>query len=476
MRKLVLDLSAMRIYVAHNKRISGIQRVLVMVLEELAATHERGQLYLGYFAEESYKLVDVADVDTSRLEDFAYLNQVLDQDCRQIHKTSPPGLQKYQPGTPKYVFHYTRMTINAALGREKSLQRRGTNLQEWRDWFQRPEGALGPTPPTADVSEFDPKTLSVLVMDANWGTPQVEAVFERMAGQGVRINTLVHDLIPLVVPQYTTGEAPPEFARWLLSTTKYTSRYLANSDATAQDLRDFLVKEGADIDVAVTKLAQARLPMRKNAHDPMAKFPMDMAKYPPIERVAGINHGVWRLQGHPYVLCAGTVEIRKNIWRLAQVWKRMVEDRVEGLPKLVVAGKMGWFIDDFMALMNSTGWLGGWVVYVDQPSDADLAFLYRHCEFTTMVSTYEGWGLPIGESLSYGKTAVVSERSSMPEVGLDMVEYCDPYSLDSIEAAFRKLITEPEHRAALEARIADTDLRSWADVAQDMVQAVKEAE
>jgi hypothetical protein len=61
----------------------------------------------------------------------------------------------------------------------------------------------------------------------------------------------------------------------------------------------------------------------------------------------------------------------------------------------------------------------------------------------------------------------------MPEVGGDLVEYCDPLSIASVEAACRKLVEEPGHRAMLEARIADTRLRSWSDVAQDMIAAAR---
>ena len=94
--------------------------------------------------------------------------------------------------------------------------------------------------------------------------------------------------------------------------------------------------------------------------------------------------------------------------------------------------------------------------------------MYENCLFTATVSFYEGWGLPIGESLSFGKTAVVAQNSSMPEVGGDMVAYCDAHSISSIYEACHKLIAEPEYRRALEKKISDTSLRTWDDVAQDV--------
>jgi hypothetical protein len=116
--------------------------------------------------------------------------------------------------------------------------------------------------------------------------------------------------------------------------------------------------------------------------------------------------------------------------------------------------------------------LGGWVIWLDAPTDAELDHLYRHCLFTATVSLYEGWGLPIGEGLSYGKTGVVSQTASMPEVGGDMVAYCDPASMQSMEAAVLCCLDGAE-RHTLEARIAGTTLRSWDDVGRDVMAALE---
>jgi hypothetical protein len=47
-------------------------------------------------------------------------------------------------------------------------------------------------------------------------------------------------------------------------------------------------------------------------------------------------------------------------------------------------------------------------------------------------------------------------------------------SVNSIEKACMNLIGSPEHRAALEARIAGTRLRTWRDVADEMIAAVQD--
>ena len=172
----------------------------------------------------------------------------------------------------------------------------------------------------------------------------------------------------------------------------------------------------------------------------------------------------------PYVLHVGTNEIRKNTWRLALAWKKLLDDGKPNLPFLVLAGRKGWGNDNLWNLLEGTNNLYGNVVIIDKVSDEELDALYRNCLFTANISLYEGWGLPIGESLAYGKTSVVAKNTSLVEVGMDLVEYCDPLSINSIADAVEKLIYDFDYRQALESKIQQRKLRNWADVAHDLAE------
>jgi glycosyltransferase involved in cell wall biosynthesis len=64
-------------------------------------------------------------------------------------------------------------------------------------------------------------------------------------------------------------------------------------------------------------------------------------------------------------------------------------------------------------------------------------------------SLSEGFGLPVLEAMSAGAAVVTSDRSSMPEVGGDAVEYVDPTEVDSIRAGLERLLRDDARRAAL---------------------------
>jgi glycosyltransferase involved in cell wall biosynthesis len=52
-------------------------------------------------------------------------------------------------------------------------------------------------------------------------------------------------------------------------------------------------------------------------------------------------------------------------------------------------------------------------------SDEELAREYMNCTFTVFPSFEEGFGLPITESLSYGKPCVTSNYGAVAEIALD---------------------------------------------------------
>jgi glycosyltransferase involved in cell wall biosynthesis len=50
--------------------------------------------------------------------------------------------------------------------------------------------------------------------------------------------------------------------------------------------------------------------------------------------------------------------------------------------------------------------------------------------FTLYPSIYEGWGLPIAESMNYGKPCITSNTSSMKEVAPEFTRFAHPLKLN----------------------------------------------
>jgi glycosyltransferase involved in cell wall biosynthesis len=73
----------------------------------------------------------------------------------------------------------------------------------------------------------------------------------------------------------------------------------------------------------------------------------------------------------------------------------------------------------------------GSFLILSDATDAAVKWLYQHCLFTVFPSLYEGWGLPVTESLNNGKFVIASNTSSIPEAGGSLAEYLDPWDVDA---------------------------------------------
>jgi glycosyltransferase involved in cell wall biosynthesis len=138
-----------------------------------------------------------------------------------------------------------------------------------------------------------------------------------------------------------------------------------------------------------------------------------------------------KTRNNDFILCVGTFEIRKNHTLLYYAYRLAAQKGVD-LPKLIIAGRKGWLSETPYFLIKNDPEIQDKISIIDPPSDTELELLYKNCLFTVMPSYYEGWGLPIAESLNYGKLCLVSNTSSMPEVGGKLCEYFSPYDPDEL--------------------------------------------
>ena len=467
------DVTDIVLYVERETSVSGIQRVSFEVIKRMVERHGSNVVKLSYWDRARREYVSIPSGFIAEMTEFDpdILSAVFFGAKARSKAETAPTLERYRNKPMKYRFHHLRSTLHAARGNEAHFEKHNTSIAEWRNWNAGEVAAADSKLidlPRTPVTQIAQPGDHLVVLGATWAIDGIDAAFQGLKDRhGVEIYQLVHDLIPIVTPEHIAGDFAQEFYRWLKTATGYCSSFFANSRNTASDLASFMEEIGITRPIRTVPLAQAfTLVEPKNPR--RIKGPEGTFKTR-VERSTTVRREILNLSKVPFALVVGTMESRKNIWRLAQAWQRLSREEGLEVPKLVFAGKPGWYNDDFNQLMHATGNLGGWVQFADRPTDTELAYLYETCVFTAMVSFYEGWGLPIGESLSFGKTAVVAENSSMPEVGGDMVEYCDAHSLDSIHAACRKLIAEPKHRAALEAKIATTTLRTWDDVTNDFV-------
>lgn len=295
----------------------------------------------------------------------------------------------------------------------------------------------GTTGPEGDFSLEAQPGDTLLVLGAPWFDGYADYVQRVRDARGLRVALLVHDVIPLRRPEWCDVGVAAQFKAWFEHMLPMTDLLLTVSQATARDVARCLPPSAA-VHPVVIPIGSGFSVLGKAA--PLHHARLGRPDLPP----AG-----------SYVLCVATIEVRKNHLLLFRVWRRLLDAYpAEQVPTLVFAGKVGWLVNDFMTQLRNTMFLDSKIVLIEQPSDRDLQVLYEGCLFTVFPSLYEGWGLPVTESLAAGRPCVVSDRTSLPEAGGDLARYFDPENVGQTYAAIRDVIMTPQVLEAWRERIA----------------------
>lgn len=262
-------------------------------------------------------------------------------------------------------------------------------------------------------------------------------VREAKAKYGIRYIPFVHDLIPVLAQEHCTPELTKDFISWLLGVFQHADGYIVNSKATAADLAKVAGILGHQPPEAAVVYLDGDC--RTETDGPSGR--RDRA--PSLVRAG--------LENVPYVLFVSTIESRKNHLMAFNAWLRMVKTRgVRNTPALVCVGNPGWLVDAALSRLESSDLLKQRVRILSKISDDELAALYKNCLFTLYPSSYEGWGLPVTETLCYGKVPLISRVSSLPESGGTFAEYFDLHSESDLLEKLTRLLDDHAYRQRLE--------------------------
>jgi glycosyltransferase involved in cell wall biosynthesis len=293
-------------------------------------------------------------------------------------------------------------------------------------------GPSSATPARVSFAELAAPGDVMLMLGATRSHPDYGGLINRQCkANGLRFALLIYDLIPVRRPEWSDRLVVRAFRRWIESSLPVCDTVFAISRATAADVEAYAREQGIALPGPVVTLPLGS-ELRQSPGTRSLRLP------PPGS----------------YALIVSTIEARKNHLLLFRVWRRLLDEMPrEQVPTLVFAGRVGWLVADLMQQIANTDNLGGKLIIIESPSDAELAALYDGCLFTLFPSLFEGWGLPVTESLGFGKPCLIANRTSLPEAGGDLVRSFDPDNLHDAYAVIRDAIEDRVGLAAWAARI-----------------------
>jgi glycosyltransferase involved in cell wall biosynthesis len=447
--RLWVDVEDLFEYVRTNyRRPTGIQRLAFEVYRELQARFEgTGQLYFVQhsLAGNGFEVVtwqEVAALFTGLVSDAppptrrttdepVFVHLPARQVVRRLAYRLSPSLRTNIAEALVTQGRALRSWGRVASGLAREVARApGALAQHLRNSSARDAASAA----TARVSfaELAAPGDIMLMLGATWSHPDYGGLIRRQCkANGLRFALLIYDLIPVRRPEWNDRVVVRAFRRWIENTLPVCNWVFAISRATAADVEAYAREQGIALPGPVVTLPLGS-ELRQSPGTRSARLPPTGS----------------------YALMVSTIEARKNHLLLFRVWRRLLDEMPrEQVPTLVFAGRVGWLVADLMQQIANTENLGGKLIIIESPSDAELAALYDGCLFTLFPSLFEGWGLPVTESLGFGKPCLIANRTSLPEAGGALVRSFDPDNLNDAYAVIRDAIEDRVGLAAWAARI-----------------------
>ncbi|WP_339609052.1 glycosyltransferase family 1 protein [uncultured Planktosalinus sp.] len=217
--------------------------------------------------------------------------------------------------------------------------------------------------------------------------------------------TVIHDLTPILFPEYH------RFFSWFLQKLflgKIIAKadlLIANSNYTKQDI----LKHYTNSKDKVVKIYPDSTLSNKNEHLPL-KVPFNF----------------------PYFLTVGTIEPRKNHLLLLEAFEIFKKNNPEY--KLIIAGAKGWKSNIIYEKISNHTFKDD-IIFTGFVDNETLCSLYQNATAMIYPSKYEGFGFPVLESIRLGTIPILTNNSSLPEVGSKHAFYIqneDPLELSKV--------------------------------------------
>ena len=204
---------------------------------------------------------------------------------------------------------------------------------------------------------------------------------------------------------------------------RIANRVIAISECTKRDLMaDFGIPEGK-IDVIYQGV------------DPVFTLPVDTSRRMEVREKYSLPKR--------YIITVGTVQSRKNQLLAVRAMAQLPQD-----VHLLVVGRMdGKYADAVRGEVATLG-LQERVRFTDV-AFADLPAVYACAEFSSYTSRYEGFGLPVVESLTVGTPVIACTGSCLEEAGGDGALYVAPDDITGYVEAANKILSHPGLRDRL---------------------------
>jgi alpha-1,2-rhamnosyltransferase len=235
--------------------------------------------------------------------------------------------------------------------------------------------------------------------DAFWPDSFSNSAVAKAKKRGVKVVTLIHDIFPITHSHLVEEKNRSNFKSKFPMIDCQTDGYIFNSEFTQTEVLQYLRDKDSSASDVVSDFFHLGADLGESFGD---GFPFRREKI---------------------YLMVGTIEPRKNHAFVLQAFHRYWELGGEGC--LVIVGKIGWKCEEVLDVIHNSPFLDKHLFCFYQVSDRELVKFYSNCTALIFSSIVEGFGLPIVEAMSYGRTVLASDIPVFREIAGDYPFYFD---------------------------------------------------
>jgi len=238
---------------------------------------------------------------------------------------------------------------------------------------------------------FNPDDSDVLLLDLVFNPDNIVYLKKIALERGTNLTYFSYDCNPLIAPEYWPKKSYEEFLNYI--SLVYSSKRVWSISKTAQDdIKRFSKVDQSEIFFNFKWLPPTKFP---DCNHQNIIFP--------------------ELENQNYILMVASYVPSKNHLGFLDALEQLHFQGVT-IPKVYLVGGLSWIssvIDDKITELLRAGIQ---ITKYEDIANCCLGALYASCVFSILPSFIEGFGLPIVESLSFGKPVVTSTSMSMGEL------------------------------------------------------------
>ncbi len=257
--------------------------------------------------------------------------------------------------------------------------------------------------------------------------------FRAQRARGVRVVFLVHDLLPVLRPEFFPAVMAPMTADWLRTVAQVADGAVCVSRTVADEFHAWLESSGPKREGAPLGIGFSHHGADLRSSAPTVGLPSDG------------EATLAAIRARPTFLTVGTVEPRKGHRQALAAFEKLWADGVD--VGWAIVGKAGWMMDDFALRLTQHPERGKRLFWLRGATDEMLERVYGACRVLLAASEGEGFGLPLIEAAQHGLPILARDLPVFREVAGEHAVYFRAETPDGLAAAVRSFVNRPNEPA-----------------------------